>query len=48
LISDEVMREIDWRTQIGIIIKHIDIIQSEKVPRIRKFIGRLAYWLLEQ
>ncbi len=48
MISDDVMREIDWRTQIGIIIKHIDIIQSEKVPRIKKFIGRLAYWLLEQ
>lgn len=47
LISDEIMSQIDWKIQIGIIIKHIDILQADKVNRIRKYIGRFAYWLLE-
>ena len=47
LISDEIMTQIDWKIQIGIIIKHIDILPSDKIPRIRKYLGRFAYWLLE-
>lgn len=47
LISDEIMSQIDWKIQIGIIIKHIDILQADKVNRIRKYIGRFANWLLE-
>ncbi len=48
LINDDVMSYIDWKSQFSLILKHIDIIQADKIPRIRKYIGRFAYWILEK